>query len=264
MSSPAPSNNKTIQQRRERILQAQAATTTSPGGGNCKTGSGVRGGDGEDRGRGESQERLAEEAAAEVEEEREWASAFAKLVEENKKEKERAAEDLEKRQKHTAKSHRGVDVEIPVPPSGSRQKTFKSKAVISDDSDEEVEGKGKESAPRGVKRKRTIKMIAKGDNTSVPNALSQHIIGERRFKGPGIAEQLATIAEQNKALLDVARRSLILQERILHLMVIRERREEDAEKNEDEDEDGEGEDDEGEIENEERRAKIREGKKRAE
>ncbi|KAJ3780151.1 hypothetical protein GGU10DRAFT_381097 [Lentinula aff. detonsa] len=250
----------------------------------------------------EAKNRRAEEAAAAAEEERERASAFAKLVEENKKEKERAAEDLEKRRKHTAKSHRGIDVEIPVPPSESRRKTFKSKAVISDDSDEEGEGKGKESAPRGVKRKRTIKMIAKGDNTSVPDGESDPIpgqvenseplqprsactrcvmigrpsecwpqstrrqaqacavchqqrqrcswsgdnaarrsqgkrvklddevyegptarIGERRFEGPGIAEQLATIADQNKALLDVARRSLVLQQRMLHLMVLRER-----------------------------------------
>ncbi|KAJ3735493.1 hypothetical protein DFJ43DRAFT_1036977 [Lentinula guzmanii] len=115
-----------------------------------------------------AEERLAEEAAAAEEEERERASAFAKLVEENKKEKERAAEDLEKRRKHTTKPHRGINVEIPVPPSGSRRKIFKSKAVISDDSDEEGDGKSKESAPRGVKRKRTIKMIAKGDSNSVP------------------------------------------------------------------------------------------------
>ncbi|KAJ3792573.1 hypothetical protein GGU11DRAFT_760656 [Lentinula aff. detonsa] len=88
-------------------------------------------------------------------------------------------------------------------------------------------------------------------------------VGERRFEGPGIAEQLAAIAEQNKALLDVARRSLVLQERMLHLMVVRERREEEAEKNEDEDEDGEGDEDE-EVNEEERRREIREGKKRAE
>ncbi|KAJ3791714.1 hypothetical protein GGU11DRAFT_812681 [Lentinula aff. detonsa] len=176
-------------------------TTTSPGGGNCETGGGIRGGDGEDRKKEkrckeerkvaeekkiaeeqrkkqeelaearkeeekkrQAEERLAEEAAAEAEEERERASAFAKLVEENKKEKERATEDLEKQRKHTAKSHRGVDVEIP--------------AVISDDSDEEGEGKGKESAPRGVQRKRTIKMIAKGDNTSVPDGESDPIPGQ--------------------------------------------------------------------------------------
>ncbi|KAJ3978300.1 hypothetical protein F5890DRAFT_1560620 [Lentinula detonsa] len=97
-------------------------------------------------------------------------------------------------------------------------------------------------------------------------------VGERRFEGLGIAEQLATIVVQNKELINITRRSLDLQERMLYLMVRRERREveerEEMVKDEggDEDEDGEGEEDEEEKEEdkEKRRKAIREGKKRAE
>ncbi|KAJ3791791.1 hypothetical protein GGU11DRAFT_751079 [Lentinula aff. detonsa] len=96
-------------------------------------------------------------------------------------------------------------------------------------------------------------------------------VGERRFEGPGIAEQLAAIVGQNKDLIDIARRSLDLQERILHLLVRRERREIareelEEEEDEDEDEDGEGEEDEEEKEKrneEQKRKEICEGKKRA-
>ncbi|KAJ3791605.1 hypothetical protein GGU11DRAFT_812703 [Lentinula aff. detonsa] len=288
------------------------------------------------------EERAAVEAAAEEEDEQEQTTAFAKIVEENKKEKERAAKELEKRRKQPARA-RNVEVEVPPPSSGSRRKTFKSKAIISEDSEDEGEDKRKEAAPRGVKRKRTIRMIAKGSNTSnldgepageqpppdssLPRpacdrcvllgrpseccpqstrrqaqacAVCHHQrqrcswsgdnaarrsrgkrvkldddevyegpavrVGERRFEGPGIVEQLAAIVGQNKDLIDIARRSLVLQERMLHLMVIRERREETREKSDDEDEDGEGEEDEEEKEEDEekRRKAIREGKKRAE
>ncbi|KAJ3978502.1 hypothetical protein F5890DRAFT_1560229 [Lentinula detonsa] len=285
------------------------------------------------------EERAAVEAAAEEEDEQEQTTAFAEIVEENKKEKGRAAKELEKRRKQPAKA-RNVKVEVPTPSSGSRRKTFKSKAIISEDSEDEGEDTRKEVAPRGVKRKRTIRMIAKGSNTSdldgepagaqpppdpslLRPACDQCVllgrpsecrpqstrrqaqacavchhqrqrcswsgdnaarrsrgkrvkldddevyegpaarVGERRFEGPGVAEQLATLVGQNKDLIDIARRSLVLQERMLHLMVIRERREEEAEKSEDEDEDGEGEDDE-EVNEEKRREEVREGKKRAE
>ncbi|KAJ3791957.1 hypothetical protein GGU11DRAFT_821011 [Lentinula aff. detonsa] len=94
-------------------------------------------------------------------------------------------------------------------------------------------------------------------------------VGERRFEGPGVAEQLAIIASQNKDLIDISRRSLVLQQRILHLLVRRERREEAREEvekseDEDEDEDGEGEIDEEEEERndeEKKRKEVREGKK---
>ncbi|KAJ3798875.1 hypothetical protein GGU11DRAFT_779432 [Lentinula aff. detonsa] len=287
------------------------------------------------------QEELAEQAAAEAEDEHEQNAAYAKLVEENKKEKERAAKELEKRQKQPAKSHR-VDVEIPVSTSSPRRRAFKFKAIISDDSGDEVVEQPKEVVPRGTKRKRTIKMVARsgndkesnedptpetaggpqesssqpqprktadchpqnasrptqacivchqqrqrcswsGDNVSRRSRgkrvkLDDEVyegpaarVGERRFKGPGIAEQLAAIVGQNKDLIDIARRSLVLQERMLHLMVIRERREEAREEvekseDEDEDEDGEGEIDEEEKERndeEKKRKEIREGKKRA-
>ncbi|KAJ3978481.1 hypothetical protein F5890DRAFT_1560260 [Lentinula detonsa] len=373
--STNPNDSETIQQRRERILQAQAARQRAREEEIARQEAEFAAEmerieaeekiarEAEEKAAREAEEkRKAEEQRIEEERRREEEKRIAEerrrkqeaLVEARKQEEkqrraeERAAEDLEKRRKHTTKLHRGIDVEVPVPPSGSRRKIFKSKAVISDDSDEEGDGKSKESAPRGVKRKRTIKMIAKGDSNSVPEGESDPIpgqvensepsqprsactrcvmigrpsecrpqstrrqaqacavchqqrqrcswsgdntarrsrgkrvklddevyegpaarIGERRFEGPGIAEQLATIADQNKALLDVARRSLVLQQRMLHLMVLRERREEEAEKSEDEDEDedGEGEEDEEEKEknNEEKRRKeIREGKRRAE
>ncbi|KAJ3791781.1 hypothetical protein GGU11DRAFT_751095 [Lentinula aff. detonsa] len=285
------------------------------------------------------EERAAVEAAAEKEDEQEQTTAFAKIVEENKKEKERAAKELEKRRKHTTRTQ-NVEVEVPAPLSGSRRKTFKSKAIISEDSEDEGEEKRKEPTPRGVKCKRTIRMIAKGSNTSEPNgelaekqppldsslprpacdrcvmlgrpseccpqstqrqaqvcAVCHHQrqrcswsgdnaarrsrgkqvkldddvyegpaarVGERRFEGLGIAEQLATLAKHSEELVNIARCSLILQQRMLQLMVRRERREEEAEKSEDEDEDGEGEDDEEEIEEVKRREEICEGKNCAE
>ncbi|KAJ3792708.1 hypothetical protein GGU11DRAFT_749704 [Lentinula aff. detonsa] len=246
------------------------------------------------------EERLAEEAAAEVEEEQTRTAAFAKLVEENKKEKG----------------------------AGFGEKTFKSKAVISDDSDKEGEDRSKEPALRGVKCKRTIKMIAKvsdnlfgvlltnscllsDNNTSDPDGDSGPIPGQaakqppsdslqprpacsrcvmigrpsecqpqstrqqaqvcvvchhqcqqcswsgdnaarqlqgkrvkvdedeyegpitrvgerRRFEGAEVAKQLAKITEQNRELVDIARHSLVLQERMLGIMARREKQEIDA------------------------------------
>ncbi|KAJ3791999.1 hypothetical protein GGU11DRAFT_866932 [Lentinula aff. detonsa] len=111
--------------------------------------------------------RLEEEAAAEAEEEQLRAITFAKLVEENKKEKEKTAKELEKWQKPTAKLHR-VDVEIPLTTSSPRRKIFKSKAIISEDSSDEVVEQPREVITRGTKRKRTIKMIAKGGDNLDP------------------------------------------------------------------------------------------------
>ncbi|KAJ3791334.1 hypothetical protein GGU11DRAFT_836036 [Lentinula aff. detonsa] len=233
-------------------------------------------------------------------------------MEENRVEREKAARELEQR---TKPKPRTVDVVISPRPSGSKTKVFKSKSVISDDSDVIDVDQEQVETPRGVKRKRPIKMIAQNDIAPDPTSdrdadendnedeespsqprsactrcswIGEHAsrrsrgkrakvedeiyqgpaarVGERRFEGPGIAEQLAAIVGQNKDLIDIARRSLGLQERILHLLVRRERREIAREElEEEEDEDGEGEEDEEELENEEeKRAKIREGKKRAE
>ncbi|KAJ3983774.1 hypothetical protein F5890DRAFT_1597423 [Lentinula detonsa] len=276
----------------------------------------------------------AEEVAAEAEDERVRSAAYAKLVGENRVEREKAAKELEKRQQRNlpAKSQ-PVTVILPPRSSGSKSKVFKSKSIISDDSDDTgVVEEAREAEPRGKKRKRPIKMIAMGSKTppvdddfdpeadndeddgpeavshySIPNSfrllslyphwqtrgvwIGDHAsrrsqgkqakvedevyqgpaarVGERRFEGPGIAEQLAAIVGQNKDLIDIARRSLDLQERILHLLVRRERREIareelEEEEDEDEDEDGEGEEDEEEKEKrneEQKRKEIREGKK---
>ncbi|KAJ3978383.1 hypothetical protein F5890DRAFT_1601283 [Lentinula detonsa] len=296
----------------------------------------------------EEEARNAENAAADAEEEQAQTIAFARLVEENKKEKERAAEDLKKR-RETIPAPRRVNVEIPVPTPSPRRKTFKSKAIISDESDNEVVEQPREVVPRGTKRKRTIKMIAKSgpdvesDDNEAPHppdiseprsACSRCVIigrpsdcrpqstrrpsqacevchlqkqrcswsgdnaarrsrgkrvklneevyegpaaraGERRFEGPGIAEQLAAIVGQNKDLIAIARRSLDVQERIMYLLARREKRElkvlgenvgRSEDEDEDEDEDGEGEEDEEEKEknDEKRKSEIREGKKRTE
>ncbi|KAJ3991266.1 hypothetical protein F5050DRAFT_1812736 [Lentinula boryana] len=110
------------------------------------------------------EKRLAEEVAAEAEDKQERDYAYAKLIGESKKEKEKAANELAKRMKHhPAAKQRQVDVVITPRPSGSKNKSFKSKSVISDDSEDAgVEVGMKE---RGVKRKRTIKMIAKNATT---------------------------------------------------------------------------------------------------
>ncbi|KAJ3978492.1 hypothetical protein F5890DRAFT_1597302 [Lentinula detonsa] len=271
-------------------------------------------------------ERLEEEAAAEAEEEQMRAAAFAKLVEENRKEKEKAARELEKRRQAISKTIR-PDIEVVVPNTSPRCKVFKSKAIISDESDDEVVEQPREVIPRGTKRKRTIKMIAKGGSdveTNDNNApLSPNIsktrstcsrcaceichqqrqrcswsgdnaarrsrskrvklddedvyegpaarVGERRrAEGVDVAEQLARIAEQNQDVINLLRKSIVVQEQMLGIMARAERRVieamEESEKGEDEDgdEDGEGEEDEEEIEEVKRREEIHEGKKRAE
>ncbi|KAJ3978377.1 hypothetical protein F5890DRAFT_1560451 [Lentinula detonsa] len=302
------------------------------------------------------EKRRVEEAAAAAEDERVHNAAYAKLVEENRIEWEKAAKELEKRQKRPVAKAQPVTVVIPPRPSGSKKKSFKSKSIISDDSD--VEQREAMPAPRGEKRKRPIKMIARGGPHSDPDedfepenptnsplpstdpsqnrpACARCVsigrpsecrpqsprrqaqacvvchqqrqrcswsgdnasrrsrgkrvkldddevyegpaarAGERRFEGPGIAEQLAAIVGQNKDLIDIARRSLDVQERIMYLLVRREKRElkvlggneeRSEDEDEDEDEDGEGEEDEEEKEKnnkEKKREEIREGKKRA-
>ncbi|KAJ3792915.1 hypothetical protein GGU11DRAFT_812265 [Lentinula aff. detonsa] len=99
--------------------------------------------------------RRAEEVAAQAEDARESSAAYAKLMQENRVERERATKELEKRQKRIP----SVTVVIPPRSSGSKKKLFKSKSVISDESSEEE--KELTPAPRGEKRKRLIKMIAK-------------------------------------------------------------------------------------------------------
>ncbi|KAJ3978398.1 hypothetical protein F5890DRAFT_1560409 [Lentinula detonsa] len=252
------------------------------------------------------EKRRVEEAAAAAEDELVRNAAYAKLVEENRVEREKAAKELEKRQKRPVAKAQPVTVVITPRPSGSKKKSFKSKSIISDDSD--VEQREAMPAPRGEKRKRPIKMIAgggphsdldedfepenptnspllstdpsqnrpacarwSGDNASRRSRGKRVKLdddevyegpaaraGERRFEGPGIAEQLAAIVE-----------------RIMYLLVRREKRElkvlggkeeRSEDEDEDEDEDGEGEEDKEEKEKndeEKRREEIREGKKRA-
>ncbi|KAJ3791484.1 hypothetical protein GGU11DRAFT_831705, partial [Lentinula aff. detonsa] len=272
-------------------------------------------------------ERAAEEAAAEAEDEEERSVAFAKLLEENKKEKERAARDLEKRRKSNSQPLR-PNVSVLVLMASPRRKAYKSKAIISDESEDEVVEQPGGMIPRGTKRKRTIKMIAKGGPTEetidndapLPPANSQlrpacsrcackvchqqrqrcswsgdnaarrsrskrvklddedvyegpaARAGERRkVEGTEVADQLARIAEQNQEVVTLLRRSLVVQERMLGIMVRAEKRvmeamegsEKGDDEDEDEDEDGEGEEDE-EVKEAKRKAEIREGKKRAE
>ncbi|KAJ3791697.1 hypothetical protein GGU11DRAFT_804107 [Lentinula aff. detonsa] len=358
--SNSSNDNETIQQRRERILQAQAARQRAQEEEIARQEAEKAEEERVIREKKKEQEiaekkrleerriaeekRRVEEAAAAAEDERVRNAAYAKLVEENRVEREKAAKELEKRQKRPVAKAQPVTVVITPRPSGSKKKSFKSKSVISDDSD--VEEKEAMPAPRGEKRKRPIKMIARGGPHSDPDedfepenptnsplpstdpsqnrpACARCVLigrpsecrpqssrrqaqacvvchqqrqrcswsgdnasrrsrgkrgpaaraGERRFEGPGIAEQLAAIVGQNKDLIDIARRSLVLQQRILHLLVRRERREEAREEleksgdeEEEEDEDGEGEEDEEEKEKnneEKKREEIREGKRRA-
>ncbi|KAJ3979476.1 hypothetical protein F5890DRAFT_1636742 [Lentinula detonsa] len=141
----------------------------------------------EEQQRQEEEKRVAEEKKKlEVEKKKlrqKRSTAYTRLVEENKKEKERAAKELERRQKSISKPPQ-PDVQVLVPTTSPRRKTFKSKAIISDESDDEVVEQPREVMPRGAKRKRTIKMIAKGgdnldpdvekgDNTSLPPDPSQ-------------------------------------------------------------------------------------------
>ncbi|KAJ3791753.1 hypothetical protein GGU11DRAFT_751149 [Lentinula aff. detonsa] len=286
--------------------------------------------------------RREEEAAAAAEDNHKRSTAYKKLVEDNKKEKERAAKELQKQQKSIpAANSRQVDVIIPPRPSGSKKIPFKSKSIISDESDEE--SREVVPAPRGETRKQTVKMIPKGgvisnadseydpefehDNERSPDdpspscpACSRCImigrpsecrpqslqrqaqacaichwqwqqcswsgdntarrsrakrvklddemyegpaarVGERRLEGPGIAEQLATIAKHNEELVNITRCSLVLQQRMLHLMVRRERREleavEEEKDDKDEDKDGEGEEDEEEVKETKRKEEDR-------
>ncbi|KAJ3978413.1 hypothetical protein F5890DRAFT_1560386 [Lentinula detonsa] len=115
--------------------------------------------------------RREEEQLAEAEDAEEQNAALAKLLEENRMEKEKAAEKLAKRRGTTRNTSRPV-VSVVIPPraSGSTSKVFKSKSVISDESDDVVMGEREVEVPRSVKRKRPIKMIAKNGN--VPDPIS--------------------------------------------------------------------------------------------
>ncbi|KAJ3990780.1 hypothetical protein F5050DRAFT_1813473 [Lentinula boryana] len=115
------------------------------------------------------EKRREEERLAEAEDLQEQNDAFAKFIKENRIEKAKAAKKLERRREPVLSTARPV-VSVVIPPraSGSKAKTYKSKSVISDDSDEAgVESEVKET-PRGTKRKRTIKMIARSVGTPDP------------------------------------------------------------------------------------------------
>ncbi|KAJ3979108.1 hypothetical protein F5890DRAFT_1559173 [Lentinula detonsa] len=191
MSSPAPNNNETIQQWCERILQAQAARQRAREEEIARQEAEFAA----EMERIEAEEKAAKEAEEKRKAREQWIEeekrreeerkgegtgsrrgcgrgrgkeernvAFARLVEENKKEKERATQDLEKRRKSISKPL-GPNVEVLVPLASPRRKAYKSKAIISDESDDEVVEQPWEVIPRGTKRKRTIKMIAKGGPT---------------------------------------------------------------------------------------------------
>ncbi|KAJ3782745.1 hypothetical protein GGU10DRAFT_378310 [Lentinula aff. detonsa] len=114
----------------------------------------------------EEEKRLAEEqrkeeeklvaAAAEKDEEEQItkarSAAFQKLVEDNQKEKEKATKELEQQWEPTTSA-----------------KVFKSRSVVSNNSVSEGGDKRNDPTPRGVKRKRAIKIIAKSGNTSDPD-----------------------------------------------------------------------------------------------
>ncbi|KAJ3791452.1 hypothetical protein GGU11DRAFT_832543, partial [Lentinula aff. detonsa] len=234
-----------------------------------------------------------------------------------KREREKAAKDLEKRREPGRTiAKKQLHVVVPLRASGSKTKTFKSKSVISDESDVVEVDEEQAEPPRGVKRKRMIKMIAKNDKFPDPAGdfdardeeddddkdespsrrrpactrwIEDHSsrrsrgkrakveddvyqglaarVTDRKFKGPGIAEQLAVLSEQNTELIHLLRRSLEVQEKMLGIMVKREEQEVEKEETEmsgdENDEDGEGEEDE-EVNEEKRREEVREGKKRAE
>ncbi|KAJ3979269.1 hypothetical protein F5890DRAFT_1558948 [Lentinula detonsa] len=115
--------------------------------------------------------RREEEQLAEAEDAREQNTAFAKMIEENKKEKDKAARELKKRRERTVPTTtRKVEVVVRSQPSGSKAKSYKWKSVISDDSDEAGADRDVDEAPRGTKRKRTTKMIARDVDTPDPIA----------------------------------------------------------------------------------------------
>ncbi|KAJ3793919.1 hypothetical protein GGU11DRAFT_847693 [Lentinula aff. detonsa] len=178
-------DNKTIQQRRERILQAQAtrqrAREEEIARQEVEFAAEMERIEAEEKAAREEvaekkrleERRIAEErqrveeAAAEAEDKHVRSAAYAKLVEENRVEQEKAAKELEKRQKRPVAKAQPVTVVILPQPLGSKKKIFKSKSVISDDSD--IEEREVTPAPRGEKRKRRIKMITKGGHHSDPD-----------------------------------------------------------------------------------------------
>ncbi|KAJ3791889.1 hypothetical protein GGU11DRAFT_750882 [Lentinula aff. detonsa] len=93
------------------------------------------------------------------------------MTEENKKEKDKATRELKKpRERTVPTTTRKVEVVMRSQPSGSKAKSYKSKSVISDDSDEAGADRDVDEAPRGTKRKRTTKMIARDVDTPNPIA----------------------------------------------------------------------------------------------
>ncbi|KAJ3792943.1 hypothetical protein GGU11DRAFT_749399 [Lentinula aff. detonsa] len=256
-------NTETAQQRREQLLAAQA-----------------------------ERQRLRDEEIAR--QEAEFAAEMERLEEE-------AAREEEERQ--IAKEHwNQLEVIVPLRASGSKTKAFKSKLIISDESDVVEVVEEQAEPPREVKRKRTIKMIAKnnfpnptGDFDSregeddddeddkpplpLPTSTGMHAHASyatcsgNGVVGLGIMPLGDRGAGQNIKLTQLLCRSLEVQEKMLGIMVRAEKRvieamgESEKDEGEDEDEDGKGEEDEEEAEEnneEKRRNEICEGKKCAE
>ncbi|KAJ3978736.1 hypothetical protein F5890DRAFT_1559775 [Lentinula detonsa] len=193
--SSTSNDNETIQQRRERILQAQAARQQAReeevARQEAEFAAEMEKVEAEEKAAREAEERrkaeekrIAEEKLAEerqlaeamrLEEQRiselrrfeeEIVNENKRVAEENREGQEKTAKELEKRQKRTPSTkQRTVDVVVPSRPFGSKNKIFKSKSVISDDSDDAGAEKEREATPRGVKRKRATKMVAMGGKT---------------------------------------------------------------------------------------------------
>ncbi|KAJ4000792.1 hypothetical protein F5050DRAFT_1803843 [Lentinula boryana] len=114
------------------------------------------------------EERLAEERITEQEKQEEARraqaqdTAFHRMVEESRKEKAKAAQELAERWERAASAaSRRMGTTALREPLGSKQKIYKSTAIVRDSSEEEIaEGKEKEKGvtPRGVKRNR-IRMV---------------------------------------------------------------------------------------------------------
>ncbi|KAJ3793173.1 hypothetical protein GGU11DRAFT_749158 [Lentinula aff. detonsa] len=109
--------------------------------------------------------RREEEQVAEAEDAQEQNNSYAKLVEENRMEKEKAAKKLAKRREPAPNTAQPV-VSVVIPPraSGSISKVFKSK------SDDMVMDEREVETSRSVKRKCPIKMIAKNGNFPDPTS----------------------------------------------------------------------------------------------
>ncbi|KAJ3992367.1 hypothetical protein F5050DRAFT_1715342 [Lentinula boryana] len=105
------------------------------------------------------QERQEEERCAQAQD-----NTFCRMVEESRKEKAKAAQELaERRERAALAALRRMGTTTPQEPLGSKQKIYKSTAIVCDSLEEEItEGKEKQKGvtPRGVKRNR-IRMVGR-------------------------------------------------------------------------------------------------------